>query len=62
MRFRAPQSNPLMQPTSAGDVGRRLRPSLPVATKDHRCSQGRLRLISTSLGGRRMRGGVMEAA
>ena len=31
--------NPLMQPTNAGDAGRRPRPALPAATKDHRLSQ-----------------------
>jgi hypothetical protein len=31
--------NPLMQPTNAGDSGRRPRPGLLAATKDHRLSR-----------------------
>ena len=34
-----PPPNPLMQPTNAGDAGRRPRPSLPAATMDRRFSQ-----------------------
>jgi hypothetical protein len=43
-------SNPLMQPTNACDAGRRPRPGLRPATMDRRLSEGRLQLISISLG------------
>ena len=39
-----------MQPTNAGAAVLRPRPSLPAPTKDRRLSQGRLQLISLSLG------------
>jgi hypothetical protein len=42
--------NPLMQPTNAGDAGRRPHPSLPATTTNRRLSLGRLQLMRISLG------------
>jgi hypothetical protein len=39
-----------MQPTNVGDTGRRPRPSFRPTARDHTFSQGRLQLISHSLG------------